>query len=422
VWDKFAGFYRLTPAERLLLLQQFCEISDEESALLTENQGLPLDLADHMVENVIGSFPYPFGVALYFRVNERDHIVPMVIEENSVIAAASKAAKIALASGGFTAQAPESISIGQVQLIEVPDEDEARTQILDSKSEILEVANSCDAILVGHGGGAVDLELRSIQGSRGPMLIADLLVDTKDAMGANTVNTMLEAISPNLEALSGGKTCLRILSNLAVRRVASASAIFSKDLIGGEEVVDRFLWAVDFAEVDPFRAATHNKGILNGVIGVVQATGNDSRAIEAGAHAFAAYGHPYKPLTTYSKTPTGDLLGEIQIPLMVGRIGGITSIHPLARVAWKILNVNSVGEFCEVLAAVGLAQNFAALLALSTEGIQKGHMKLHASNIALMAGAQNDEVDVVVERLIAAGKITVDYASEVLEELRSRDC
>jgi hydroxymethylglutaryl-CoA reductase len=422
LWDQFAGFYRLPPADRFNLLQQFYDLSEEDEAILTQNQGLPIDLADRLSENVIGSYPIPFGVALYFRVNGRDHVVPMVIEESSVVAAASKAAKIALTAGGFTAQAPQSITNGQVQLIEVPDELFAREEILAHKEEVLAVANACDAVLVQHGGGAVDLQVRSIQGSRGPMLIADLLMDAKDAMGANTINTMLEAIAPNLETLSGGKACVRILSNLAVNRIATASATFPKDLIGGEEIVEKILWAQDFAEVDPFRAATHNKGILNGIIAVVQATGNDSRAIEAGAHAYAAYGHPYQPLTTYSKTPNGDLCGELKIPLMVGRIGGITSIHPLAKVAWKLLNVTSITEFYEVLAAVGLAQNFAALLALCTEGIQKGHMKLHASNIALMAGAQEEEVDFVVDKIVAAKKITVDYASEVLEELRNRDC
>ncbi len=419
MWDEFSGFYQLSLPDRLSLLQKYCNISPEEVASLQNNQGLPVSVANRMVENVIGVFPYPFGVALYFRVNKRDHIVPMVIEESSVIAAASKAAKIALSSGGFVAHAPRSITIGQVQLIKIPNEIIARTAILGKKLEILSIARECDPILARLGGGPVDLEVRQVQGSLGSMLIVHLLVDTKDAMGANTVNTMLETISPLLETLSGGTVCLRILSNLAIHRIATASAIFPKELIGGAEVVEKLLWACDFADHDPYRAATHNKGILNGIVAVAQATGNDTRAIEAGAHAFAAYEHPYRPLTHYERTEQGDLRGEIQIPLMVGRVGGITSIHPLAKVAWKILNVSNIGEFYEILASVGLAQNFAALLALVTEGIQKGHMKLHATNIALLAGATNDEANRIVPLLIKEGKITVTRAQQLLEAMRT---
>ncbi len=418
MWDKFSGFYQLSLQDRLSLLQKYCNISSEEVELLQNNQGLPSSVANRMVENVIGAFPYPFGVALNFRVNKRDHIIPMVIEESSVIAAASKAAKIALASGGFFARAPRSLTIGQVQLIKIPDEAAAREAILAKKPEILSIASECDPILVRLGGGPVDLELRNIEGSMGRMLVVHLIVDTKDAMGANTVNTMLESISPRLEQLTGGTACLRILSNLAIDRVATASAIFPKELIGGAEVVEKLLWACDLAEHDPYRAATHNKGILNGIIAVAQATGNDTRAIEAGAHAYAAFEHPYRPLTHYEQTEKGDLRGEIQVPLMVGRLGGITSIHPLAKVAWKILNVANIAEFYEVLASVGLAQNFAALLALVTEGIQKGHMKLHATNIAFTAGATNDEVNRLVPQLIRDGKITVARAQQLLEAMR----
>ncbi len=418
MWDKFTGFYQLSLPDRLSLLQKYCKLSASEVAQLQNNQGLPLSVANGMVENVIGAFPYPFGLALNFRVNGRDFIVPMVIEESSVIAAASKAAKIALSSGGFIAHAPQSLTIGQVQLIKIPDNKAARNAIFNKKPEILAIARDCDPLLAKLGGGPVDLELRDIEGSMGRMLVVHLIVDTKDAMGANTVNTMLESISPRLEQLSGGIACMRILSNLAVHRIATASATFPKELIGGADVVEKILWASDFAEHDPFRAATHNKGILNGVIAVAQATGNDTRAIEAGAHAFAAYEHPYKPLTRYERTERGDLRGEIQIPLMVGKVGGITSIHPLAKVAWKILNVANVSEFCEVLAAVGLAQNFAALLALVTEGIQKGHMKLHAMNLALTAGATTDEANRLVPVLIREGKITVARVQQLLEEMR----
>ncbi len=419
MWDKFSGFYQLSPQDRLSLLQKYCNISAEEVDFLQNNQGLPISVANRMVENVIGVFPYPFGVALNFRVNKRDHIVPMVIEESSVIAAASKAAKIALSNGGFAAHAPRSITIGQVQLIKIPDEIIAHSAILGKKQEILSIARECDPILARLGGGPIDLEIRHLQGSRGNMLVVHLLVDTMDAMGANTVNTMLETISPLLEHLSGGTACLRILSNLAIHRIATASAIFPKELIGGADIVEKLLWACDFAENDPYRAATHNKGILNGIVAVAQATGNDTRAIEAGAHAFAAYEHPYRPLTHYELTEQGDLRGEIKIPLMVGRVGGITSIHPLAKIAWKLLNVTNIAEFYEILAAVGLAQNFAALLALVTEGIQKGHMKLHATNIALLAGATNDEANRIVPLLIQDGKITVTRAQQLLEAMRT---
>lgn len=417
MWDSFEHFYQLSIDDRLAILQQHCSITTEDISILGGSSSLSPSDADHMVENVIGTFPNPFGVALYFRVNGRDHIVPMVTEESSVIAAASKAAKIALSAGGFTAQAPQSITIGQVQLIYVPDAAAAEQAILSAKQDLIEVANACDPILVNLGGGATDLQVRHLEGNKGPMLIVELLVDTKDAMGANTVNTMAEAVSPLLESLSGGITCLRILSNLAIHRVATASAIFPRELIGGDEVVDRILWAADMAECDIFRAATHNKGILNGIVAVAQATGNDVRALEAGAHAFAAYGHAYQPLTHYEQTPEGDLRGEIHIPLAVGRVGGITSIHPIAKIAWKIINVVDITEFYEVLAAVGLAQNFAALRALVTEGIQKGHMKLHATNIAALAGASGDEIHEVSQRLIEGGKISVDRAMQILEEM-----
>ncbi|MHA1734578.1 MAG: hydroxymethylglutaryl-CoA reductase, degradative [Promethearchaeota archaeon] len=417
MWDKFSGFYKLPVEERLSLVGEHCHLTGEEREVLLRGQ-LPLGVANRMVENVVGVFPYPVGIATNFRVNGRDYLVPMVIEESSVIAAASKAAKLALATGGFHAEAPESVMIGQLQLVKVPDAARASVTLQDRKVEVLDAANACDPLLVKLGGGAVDLKVRQLESSMGPMLVLHLLVDVKDAMGANTINTMLERVTPLVEAMTGGQACLRILSNLATHRVARASAVFSKDVIGGPEVVERVLWAAAFAEADPFRAATHNKGILNGIIAVAQATGNDTRAIEAGAHAYAAHGTPYRPLTKFVETPGGDLKVDIEVPLTVGRVGGITSIHPQARVAWKVLGVDSIKQFYEVLAAVGLAQNFAAVLALATEGIQRGHMKLHASNIAMMAGAKGREVDLVASFLVESGSVSLERAKELLEGFR----
>jgi hydroxymethylglutaryl-CoA reductase len=410
-----SGFYKLSPEERLKIVKEFSGLSDNEVEIL-KSTGLGLEQADRMIENVIGTIELPVGIATNFLINGKDYLVPMAIEEPSVVAAASNAAKIARKLGGFTAEVSEPVMIGQIQISNVPDLEAAKKSILENKKEILKVANQEDPMLVKYGGGAKNVEVRLINSTEGETLIIHLLVDCRDAMGANAVNTMAEAIAPYIEELSGGKVYLRIISNLAVHRTAKAEAIFSKEKIG-EEAVDGILKAYAFAAADPFRCATHNKGIMNGVSAVVLATGNDTRAIEAGAHAYAAYNGIYSPLTRYEKNENGDLVGRIEIPVAVGLIGGATAVHPVAKVNVKILGVKTASELGEVLAAVGLAQNFAALRALAGEGIQRGHMKLHARNIAVMAGAPPQLVDKVAKRLAKDGKIRLDRAKEIIEEL-----
>jgi hydroxymethylglutaryl-CoA reductase len=308
--------------------------------------------------------------------------------------------------------------IGQVQVTGLKNPYASKFELLKNKDEIIQKANECDPILVKLGGGCVDVEARVIETIRGNMLITHLLVDVKDAMGANAVNTMCEAVAPLIERITGGRVFLRIISNLASYRLARAKAVFRKDVIGGKEVVDGIMNAYAFAEADPYRCATHNKGIMNGISAVVIATGNDFRAVEAGAHSYAAL-RGYKPLTTYEVDENGNLVGTIEVPLALGVIGGATSVNPLAKINLKILGVKSAEELARVIAAVGLAQNFAALRALATEGIQRGHMELHARNLAMTAGAVGDEVDVIVEKMVRERKIRLDYAKELLEELRA---
>lgn len=363
-----------------------------------------------MIENVVGSMQLPLGIATNFIINGKEKLIPMAIEETSVVAAASNAAKLARPEG-FKAKASEPIMIGQIQILN-PCKD-AEKKLMENKEDILDLANAQDKILVSLGGGAKDLEVKWLSDD---MLVVHLLVDVRDAMGANAVNTMAEAVAPLLEKITGGKALLRIISNLAIYRLAEAEVIYKKDVIG-EDVVDKIVKAYEFASLDIFRAATHNKGIMNGIDAVAIATGNDWRAIEAGAHAYAAM-NGYKPLTTWQKNENGDLYGKIKLPLAVGIIGGATKVHPIAKLCLKILGVKTAKELAEVMAAVGLAQNFAALRALATKGIQAGHMKLHAQNIAFMAGARGEEIDIVAKKMIEEGKIRMDRAKEILEEIR----
>ncbi len=395
---------------------EFSGLTKEDAKNISKH-GLDLKMANRMIENVIGTFEVPIGIATNFLINGVDRLVPMVIEEASVVAAASNAARIARILGGFTAEVSEPLMIGQIQVCDITDVKKAKRTILNSKKEILRIANEEDPILVGLGGGAKYLEVREIKTDQGDMLIVHLIVDCRDAMGANAVNTMAESIAPYIEELSGGRVYLRIISNLAVHRTARAEAIFSKDEIG-ETAVENILKAYAFAAADPFRCATHNKGIMNGVSAVVLATGNDTRAVEAGAHAYAAFENRYKPLTHFEKNQNGDLIGRIELPVAVGLVGGATAVHPVAKSCIKILGIETAAELGAVLASVGLAQNFAALLALSTEGIQRGHMKLHARNIALMAGAPTELVEEVVSRLSKEGKIRLDRAQEIVKELK----
>lgn len=373
-----------------------------------------------MVENVVGLFPIPIGVATNFLINGRDYLVPMAIEEASVVAAASHAAKLARGTGGFMTESTEPIMIGQVQIVGCPDPSSAEREITHDRRELLEFANKQDPLLVSKGGGAKDIRVRVLPSLVGTMVVAELLVDCRDAMGANTVNTMAEAIAPLLAKKSGGNARLRIISNLADKRLARARAVFSKEALGGEEVVDGIVQAYAFAAADPYRCATHNKGVMNGVTAVCLSTGNDTRAIEAGAHAYCSRNGQYSPLTVWKKTGKGDLEGSIEIPIAAGTVGGITSVHPIAKVCLKILGVKSARELGEVMAAVGLAQNLAALRALAAEGIQRGHMSLHARNIATMAGAEGDEVDNIAELMVKDHIVRLDRAKELLQDYRSK--
>ncbi|MDI6642791.1 MAG: hydroxymethylglutaryl-CoA reductase, degradative [Candidatus Hodarchaeaceae archaeon] len=415
-----SGFYKLSPEERLKFVQDFAGLSDEEAGLLRKTGALELEQANRMIENVIGTTELPVGVATNFLINGKDYLIPMAIEEPSVVAAASNAAKMARPRGGFYTESTPPVMIGQIQLVDVKNPLEAREKIIAAKEQILIKANEQDPVLVKLGGGAVDLDVRVISTSLGPMTIIHLLVDVRDAMGANVINTMCEAVAPLIEELTGGRVFLRIVSNLAVYRLARAKAVFSSEALGGEEVVDGILQAYAFAAADPYRCATHNKGVMNGVIAVALATMNDTRALEAGAHAYAAMGGAYQPLTRWARTVDGDLAGSIELPVAVGVIGGATAVHPVAKVCRKILGVQTAREMGEIMAAVGLAQNLAAMRALATEGIQFGHMKLHARNIAAMAGAEGELIDKVAARMVEERKIRIDRAKEILEDLRSR--
>ncbi|MEM2907586.1 MAG: hydroxymethylglutaryl-CoA reductase, degradative [Candidatus Hadarchaeales archaeon] len=415
--SRIAGFYRLSPEERLRAVKEFAGLSDEEVEVLKSTGALKLEQANRMIENVVGTAELPLGIAVNFLINGRDYLVPMAIEEPSVVAAASNAARMARERGGFTASSDEPLMIGQVQLTDVGDPLKAKEAILSSQEAILRVANEQDPTLVRLGGGAKGLEVRVLDTQAGEMLVVHLFVDVRDAMGANAVNAMCEAVAPLLEELTGGRAYLRIISNLATSRLARAEAVFAKEVLGGEEIVDGVVKAYALAAADPYRCATHNKGIMNGIVAVALATGNDTRALEAGAHAYAAMGGSYKPLTIWRKTSEGDLWGKIELPLAVGIVGGATASNPVARVCLKILGVKSARELAEVMASVGLAQNLAALRALVAEGIRRGHMKLHARNLAIMAGATGELIDRVAERMVREGRISFDRAREVLEEL-----
>jgi hydroxymethylglutaryl-CoA reductase len=417
--SSISGFYKLSPKERLALVKEFAGLSDGECDLLQDTGSLPLEAADRMIENVVGAFPLPLGIGVNFFINNRDYLVPMAIEEPSVVAAASYAAKMVRDGGGFHTSSTPPVMIGQIQVVGMGDPEAAKQRVLIAKEELLKKANEQDPVLVSAGGGAKDLDAKVISTTVGPMLIVELHVDCRDAMGANAVNTMAEAVAPLIEQVTGGRVYLRIISNLATKRLARAWCTVPKESLGGEEVVDGIVNASAFAAADPYRAATHNKGAMNGIIAVVLATGNDHRAIEAGAHAYAALKGRYTSLSTWEKTENGDLKGTIELPMAVGLIGGAVRTHPIAKIAIKILGVKTANEFAEVIAAVGLAQNLAALRALAHEGIQRGHMSLHARNIAVAAGATGDLINVVAERMVKERKIRMDRAKELIKELSS---
>jgi hydroxymethylglutaryl-CoA reductase len=416
--SELTGFYKLPMAERLKLVQKLTGLSEEEVKTLSNTGGLPPEVADRMIENVIGGITMPMGVATNFMINGRDYLVPMALEEPSVVAAASNAAKMARVKGGFHVTNTGPVMIAQIQTVEVKDPFRARMDLFLHKDEILAKANDQDPMLVSLGGGAKDLNVKVISSIKGPMVIAELIVNTGDAMGGNAVNTMAEAVAPIVERVTGGKVYLRIISNLADRRLIRVSATFDKEAIGGEAAVDGIVYAYAFVEADPYRCSTHNKGIMNGVIAVAIACGQDIRALEAGAHSYATKHGGYKPLSTWEKNQEGDLVGTLEMPMAVGLVGGAAKTHPAAKAAIKIIGVKTAIELAEVMGAVGLAQNFAALRALASEGIQKGHMKLHARNVAANAGATGDLVDVVANRMIQEKMIRFDRAKAIVEELK----
>ncbi len=411
--SQVSGFYKLSPQDRLDIVKKFADLTDEDALTLQSTGSLPLELADRMIENAVGAIPIPLGIAVNFLINGRDYLIPMAIEEPSVIAACSYAAKMARDKGGFTTSNTGPIMISQVQAVGVADPNGARMAILGAREDILRKANEHHRTTQ-----AKDLDVKVLNSSAGPMVITELLVDCRDAMGANAVNSMAEEVAPLIEEITGGKVYLRILSNLASKRLARARTVIAKEAVGGQEVVDGIVGAYAFAAVDPYRAATHNKGVMNGIIAVALATGNDTRGLEAGAHAYAARTGRYGPLTIWEKNRDGDLVGTIEVPMAVGIIGGATGVHPVAKVALKILGVKTATELGEVMAAVGLAQNLAALRALVTEGIQKGHMALHARNIAATAGATGELIDIVAETMVVEGRVRLDRAKELMAQMK----
>jgi len=416
--SRIEGFYKLTREERLKLVAEMCNLDEEQAEAIGDPGSIDMSVLERMIENVVGAITIPVGIATNFLVNGKDYLIPMAIEEPSVVAAASNAAKGARETGGFRADSTDPIMIGQIQIVGIEDPDSAVSKIVHKKDELIAEANSVDPILIKLGGGMRDVLPKVIQTRTGKMVIVHILVDVRDAMGANAVNSMAEKLAPTIENITGGKVRLRILSNLAMHRVARASATWSKDFLGGEEVVDGIVDAFSFAEADIFRCATHNKGIMNGISAVALATGNDTRALEAGAHSYAGIHGRYQPLTSWRREKNGDLVGTIELPIAVGLIGGATKTHPVAKANLRILGVESSMEFAMVMAAVGLAQNLAALRALAAEGIQKGHMRLHAKNIAASAGAPPELVEEVASRLVAEGNIRMDRAKEIIDGMK----
>jgi hydroxymethylglutaryl-CoA reductase len=418
--SRISGFHKMGLEERLKIVQSFSELKEGDLTTLMKEGALNFETANRMIENVIGTIQLPIGIAMNFLINGKEYLIPMAIEEPSVVAAASNAARLARSGGGFYVTNTGPVMMAQIQLVNIPNAHATRMALFERKAEILAIANAQDPMLVSVGGGAKDIEIRILSTPLGEMVITHLIVDTRDAMGANAVNTMAEALAPFIEDWTGGRVYLRILSNLADKRLVRARTKITKEALGGEDVVDGILFAHAFAEADPYRAATHNKGIMNGIIAVVIATGNDTRAIEAGAHTYAArYGH-YGPLSTWEKDAEGHLVGTLEIPMAVGLVGGATKINPVSQVAIRILGVKSAVELGEIVGAAGLAQNLAALRVLATEGVQRGHMSLHAKNIAVMAGATGSQIDEVANRLVEEKKVRVDRAKEILQGLQGK--
>lgn len=423
--SRIPGFYNLARPERLVELARQAGLAIDDLAAFNPEFGLDADQADHMIENVVGLHALPLGIALNFQVNGRDVLVPMAIEEPSVVAGASFMAKLARAGGGFRAETMAPEMIGQMQVLDVPDLIVARNALTENREHLLDEAAGIDPVLQRLGGGPRELEVRIIEQSPiGAFLVVHLIYDVRDAMGANAVNTAVEKIAPRVEALTGGRVHLRILSNLADRRLARASCLIPLTQLGfgeysPEDVRDGIIAAWAFAAADPYRAATHNKGIMNGVDAVVIATGNDWRAVEAGAHAYAARTGRYTSLSTWGKDNEGNLVGALELPLAVGIVGGATRVHPTAQAALKLMSVQSASQLAEIIVAVGLAQNLAALRALATEGIQRGHMSLHARQVAAAAGATGEQIERLARQLVAEKVVRIDRAEEILKSWQS---
>ncbi len=422
--SRLQGFYQLNPLDRLAMVRSFDGLNESDILALHGGQGtLPLDRADKMIENVVGTFNLPLGIATNFHINGRDKLIPMVVEEPSIVAGASFAAKLVREGGGFQTSSTNPVMIGQIQLVNVAAQTGAKHTILARKDEILGRANAQSRSLIRLGGGAIDVEVNIFPESpMGPMLIVHLIVDCRDAMGANAVNSMCEAVAPLLEQLTGGRAYLRILSNLSDRRLARVQAIIpaaalARNDMQGEDVIEGILWAYAFAAVDPYRATTHNKGILNGIDPVLIATGQDWRAIEAGAHAYASRSGRYTSLSVWDTDADGNLVGTMELPMAVGIVGGATKVHPAAQAALKLLNIQSASELGEICACVGLASNLAAMRALATEGIQRGHMGLHARQIAMAAGAPGHLIDRIAQCMVEERNIKPARAEELLIEL-----
>lgn len=423
--SRIPGFYKKTVEERREILKELWNLSDEQMAVLGKDSALSLDTADNMIENVIGTFQLPLGLGLNFLINGKEYVVPMAIEEASVVASASHIAKIVRDAGGFTTEATERVMIGQIQVVGCRDFQAAKTNVIDNKQVLIDAANAAYPSMLKRGGGAQDLDVRILNeasdSNYAQMLIVHIYVDTRDAMGANIINTMAEAIAPLVEEMTEGSVYLRILSNYADKCLAKARCVIPPELLqtgdfSGEEVRDGVIYAYEFAASDPYRAVTHNKGIMNGIDPVVIATGNDWRAVEAGAHAYAARDGIYTSMTVWSKDEEGNLVGELELPMSVGTVGGATKVHPLAKQALDILQIESSKELAQVIVAVGLAQNLGALKALATDGIQKGHMALHSRSVAIAAGATGEMVDIIAKKLVEEKEIRVGKAKELVAQ------
>lgn len=425
--SRIPGFYNMTVEERRNLLTTMDHFSEEEKGDLFSKAPLSTDTADKMIENVVGTFQLPLGLGLNFLVNGKEYIVPMAIEEPSVVASASHIAKIVRSTGGFTADATDRVMTGQIQVVGCSDYHAAKETILNEKESLIDDANAAYPSLIARGGGAEDLEVRILneksKSNYSQLLVLHIYINTCDAMGANIINTMVESLAPTVEKLTDGKVYLRILSNYPDRCLARARCVIPPDLLqtskySGEEVRDGVLHAYEFAASDPYRAVTHNKGIMNGIDPIVIATGNDWRAVEAGAHAHAARFGKYGSMTEWSKDDKGNLIGELELPMSVGTVGGSIRVHPMSKMAHKILDVESAQELSQVIVAVGLAQNLGALKALATDGIQKGHMALHSRSVAIAAGAKGEMIDIIAEQLINEKEIRVGKAKELVEEYK----